>query len=132
MKVKLLRLTDGKKQWVSLLIDNISVAQSAAQTILGHSLQMNELNAHALYTEGSPFVLEFVGVNTVKSTFKNILKDLYKGKELIMNRNGGYIQRDRVDWEVLETMEFEVGYSANLHTLLEEQNGRKTDIKRIS
>lgn len=133
MRVKLVKLTDGKTEWVALLIDNHSVAAKAAQDILGHSIQEIELNTHALYQKDRRAgMIGTVSVDVVKRAFKDILEYLYQDRHVIMNIKGGYIFKDSIDWEILETMEFEVDYSANLYTLLREQNGVRAKIERIA
>lgn len=127
MEVKLGRFTDGKEEWVSIIIDNISVAQQAVKDVVGAKLCDIELNAHCLYTEGK----SFVDFGTARTVFNNICDCLYQGKRLIMNKNGGYTREELVDWELVEEMKFDFHYKDNLNNLLQQQNGKVDNFKRI-
>ena len=129
MKVRLGKFTDGDTEWVSLIIDNISIAQMAVKQIIGQKLSEAELNAHSLYTTETH---AFLNLNTGKSVFKDLCTSLYKDKHLVMNMNGGYIPLESIDWTLLETLEFEFEYGADLNRLLRQQNGKEKEFKLVS
>jgi hypothetical protein len=133
MVVRLGVFTDGDKQWTSLLIDNIQVAQEAVKDIVGAMVSDCNLHAHALWASDKVVKEQFiVGLDTARTVFKNILDNMHKKETLVMNMKGGYIKLDNVTWELLETKSFELPYTSNLLNLLKEQNNKKDEFKLIA
>ncbi len=131
MIVTLGRFTDGKKEWVSLIIKNIQVAQKAAKDIMGSTVTKANLSPHPLYASKKVVDEEFfVDFGTVRTAFKDICSHLYKDEHVVMNINGGYLPMARIEWELLEETKFELG-EGNLNNLIQQQNGNIEEFKRI-
>lgn len=122
MKVTLGYFKDSDKEWVSLLIDNISVAQKGVKDIIGNQLIHMNLSPHPLHVIDEE-IGKIIGMDTGKLAFRDICEKMYDKKTVIMNMEGGYIDKDMVDWELVKTKSFNVDGKSNLHNLLKQENG---------
>ena len=128
MKVTLAYFKDNDKQWVSLLLNNISVCQKAVKDIVGNTIINQTLHVHGLYDNKSIF-----NIGVAKRVFRNLCERMYDNKVVIMNINGGCTNMDGCDWELVETKEFEVDYRSSLLDLLNQENNIiKVPFKEIS
>jgi len=121
MKVKLGYFKNDTKQWVSLIIENIGVAQEAVKDIVGNTISEHTLHAHGLY-DSDP---QFVTLDTAKVVFKDICEKMYDNTPVVMNMKGGYFTLDALDWELVETKNFAVHYESSILDLLKQENGKE-------
>jgi len=122
--VKVIYLTSDKvDRWASILIDNIAIGQKAVQDITGNKILEFQLNDHSIYVKDTLFN-KMVGTHTGKMVFQHICEMMYDNRPVIMNMNGGYIQQDVIDWEVIEikSFEFKSWKKTNFLTLLRQEN----------
>ena len=105
--------------YIALIINNWSVLPRAIQSIVGYSINKLALNTHALYSSE-----EIIGVNTntAKDIFNRIHQRVSKGKDTVMNYNGGSCDLELYPWKELSREELELPYETDLRLLLIEKN----------
>lgn len=126
MKVTLGYFKDDEKEWVSVLIDNIAVAQQCVKDIVGNTVVEQTLHAHGLYDRKS-LTDSIINIDTAKVVFDNICKKMYDKETVIMNIEGGHIAQKYVDWNMVKTKTFEVHYSSSILNLLRQENNIAVD-----
>ena len=132
MIVKVGLFSDGKKEFSSLIINNIQVAQKAVKDIIGNTCVNLNLSPHPLYA--SPKDIKegyFIDFNTARTVFKNICSDMYDKEEIIMNINGGYIRSSNSHWELKKEKIFKLSGNYNLLDLLKKENKVLGEYKEI-